>query len=265
MNIKLKPTELATRSNDSTASNSTSGAEKNTGGVKLESKPGRWSRLRSLSEGFQRATGLGRARKHTESAVPKARFAPIKQEAPTARKVSASLSMPTTDAQARPKRGSFGKPPSEPPPLPPQATPTAQQADTASKATRLVPRGLKNARPNEAPPTPPSQASVTPKTDQGLNTKANKTSEASADKDLDSAIDSLLAGLNDDDGGGSNEAANLSRKSATDGNPAVARDKDTASRQDELDALLNEMNSALSLDKALKDLENPVSSSGPKT
>ncbi len=267
MNVKLTPTGIASPSNGSAASVSTSGSEKSATEIKLEKKPGIWSRLRSLSEGCIRAAGLGKARKHAESAVPKARFAPIKQRSPEARTVGISVPSPVTEAQSRPKRTSFGKPPAEPPPMPPQAPPTAQPSQTLSKSSVQVPRAWKNATktaPTEAPPMPPSQPSALPVGDQGLTGKMNGASGLPSDDDLDSALDSALHALNDAGSSGADPASRADDHGNGGARP-VAPDKDAASSLDEIDALLNEMNSALALEKALKELESPASSPGQRT
>lgn len=266
MNMKIKLQEFASRLTDSTASTSTSGTEKYSGGVRLEKKPGLCSRLRSLLAQSHLATGLGRARRHIESAVQNARLYPIKQRTAPTRKAAAAVSVPVTDVQSQPKRTAFKKPPSEPPPLPPQASPFAQQADKASATFRQVPRALKKAPPSEAPPKPPlAQDTAPPKGKQGTDSPPIDANKPPAEDDLDNALDSLLGALKDDDASSSADRADLPGKPDLGESRAVAPDKDSGVSFDEVDRLLNDMNSAILMDKALKALESPANPAPPKT
>lgn len=215
MNMKIKPHGAQPPLTDFSSAKSASGTDKSQGEFKLEKKPGLWSRLRSFSEAGRRAAGLGRAKMRAESAVPKARFTPIKQQVATAQGVGPSVSMPATLAGH--KRVSFGKPPSEPPPMPPQAPSTAGRADAAA------PKSVKGLHgwtvPSEAPPKPPAQASD--------------------DEGLDSAIDGMLNALN-------------------------AHDAD-ASFINEMNSLVNEINSAMALEKSPQELESPGKPPNTKT
>ena len=136
-----------------------------------------------------------------------------------------------------------------------------------SKPSVQVPRAWKNATktaPDEAPPTPPSQASALPVGDQGLPGKMNGASGLPSDDDLDSALDSALDALNDAGSSGAGPAS-LADDHDNGGARPVAQDKNSASSPDEIDTLLNEMNSAMALDKALKELESHANSPGKKT
>lgn len=290
MNIKIKLQEFAMRLADSAASKSASGTEKSAGEVGLEKKPGVFSRLRSVSAESFRSAGLGRARKHAESAVPQARFAPIKQESKPTRKtassVSASMSAPPTETQSRPKRVSFGTPPSKASSLPPQAQqrPKATsigkppaEAPTLTpqakpRASVQVPRAWKQmpkTMPSEEPPLPPGHPSETSKNDKPVTKKTNETASPPDNDGLDSTIDSLLSALNDDDGNNSIDPTSHSGKRGTDGSRAVEHDNNPASPLDDPDKLLEAMNSAIEegvlLKNALKELENPVNTPNPKT